>query len=103
MDGAVTGEGWYEHVAGQAERLDIACRERGRDPSEIRRMALVALEAGWADGTRSRWDDFSGRIEAMGFTDVVVHWPRPGSPDLPGCDPAVFDAITHAQPRSTHP
>jgi hypothetical protein len=59
-------------------------------------MALVGLEAGWADGTRSRWDDFSARIEAMGFTDVVIHWPRPESADLPGCDPAVFDAITAA-------
>jgi alkanesulfonate monooxygenase SsuD/methylene tetrahydromethanopterin reductase-like flavin-dependent oxidoreductase (luciferase family) len=91
----VAGEDWYTAVAAQASRLDEACRERGREPSDIRRMALVSLDAGWADGTRSRWDDFTARIAAMGFTDVVVHWPRPGT-DLPGCDPDVFDAISDA-------
>jgi alkanesulfonate monooxygenase SsuD/methylene tetrahydromethanopterin reductase-like flavin-dependent oxidoreductase (luciferase family) len=92
--GAKTGEDWYAGVQQQCDRLDSICRERGRAPESIRRMVLVALEATWADGTQSRWDDFTSRIEAMGFTDVVVHWPRPRSDDLPGCDPAVFDAIT---------
>ncbi len=91
----IVGEGWYAAVAGQAERLDAACRERGREPSDLRRMALVSLDAGWADGTRSRWQDFTARIAGLGFTDVVVHWPRPGD-ELPGCDPAVFDAISNA-------
>lgn len=89
-----TGEVWYAGVQAQCERLDAVCREKGRDPQGIRRMVLVSLEAAWADGTRSRWGDFTARIEAMGFTDVVIHWPRPESEDLPGCDPDVFDAIS---------
>jgi alkanesulfonate monooxygenase SsuD/methylene tetrahydromethanopterin reductase-like flavin-dependent oxidoreductase (luciferase family) len=95
LESEITGDGWYAKVAAQASRLDEACRERGREPSDLRRMALVSLDAGWADGTRSRWRDFTARIAELGFTDVVVHWPRPGT-NLPGCDPAVFDAISAA-------
>jgi alkanesulfonate monooxygenase SsuD/methylene tetrahydromethanopterin reductase-like flavin-dependent oxidoreductase (luciferase family) len=91
-----TGDAWFAGVQAQSEKLDDACRTRGREPSSIRRMVLVSLEADWADGTRARWDDFTARVAAMGFTDVVVHWPRPESKDLPGCDPAVFDAISAA-------
>ena len=80
----------------QSDRLDGICRDEAVPSDTISRMALVALEATWSDGTRARWDDFTARIEAMGFTDVVMHWPRPDSADLPGCDPAVFDAITAA-------
>jgi alkanesulfonate monooxygenase SsuD/methylene tetrahydromethanopterin reductase-like flavin-dependent oxidoreductase (luciferase family) len=94
VEDGVTGESWYEGAASQARRLEDACRARGREPSDIRRMALVSLDAGWADGTRSRWQDFTARIAELGFTDVVVHWPRPGT-DLPGCDPAVFEAISN--------
>jgi alkanesulfonate monooxygenase SsuD/methylene tetrahydromethanopterin reductase-like flavin-dependent oxidoreductase (luciferase family) len=91
-----TGDAWFDAVQEQTRKLDAACHARGRKPGAIRRMALVGLEATWADGTRSRWTDFTDRIAAMGFTDVVVHWPRPDSADLPGCDPAVFDAISAA-------
>ncbi len=84
---------WFTGVQRQVGRLNDACRTQGREPSSIRRMALVSLEATWADGTQSRWDDFTARITELGFTDVVVHWPRPDSADLPGCDPAVFDAL----------
>jgi len=87
-------EHWFAGVERQVGRLNDACVTRGREASSIRRMALVSLDATWADGTQSRWDDFTARITELGFTDVVVHWPRPGDPALPGCDPAVFDALT---------
>ncbi len=86
-------EAWYTAVAKQTGRLDDACALRGRPPGDIRRLALVGLEAGWADGTKARWNDFTARITDLGFTDVVIHWPRPDDPDLPGCDPDVFDDI----------
>jgi alkanesulfonate monooxygenase SsuD/methylene tetrahydromethanopterin reductase-like flavin-dependent oxidoreductase (luciferase family) len=89
-------EQWFAGVGRQAQLLDDACAETGRDSDGIRRMALVSLDHGWADGTRSRWADFTARIEAQGFTDVVVHWPRPDDHDLPGCAPEVFDAISAA-------
>ena len=89
-------ESWFAGVAAQAQGLDAACSTLGRDPSSVRRMALVGLDATWADGTRSRWADFTARIDALGFTDVVVHWPRKDDHDLPGCSPDVFDVISEA-------
>jgi alkanesulfonate monooxygenase SsuD/methylene tetrahydromethanopterin reductase-like flavin-dependent oxidoreductase (luciferase family) len=87
-------EQWFEGVERQSRLLDHACTEIRHEPQSIRRMALVSLDHGWIDGTRSRWADFTARIEALGFTDVVVHWPRPDSSALPGCAPDVFDAIS---------
>jgi hypothetical protein len=73
--------------------LDAACRAIGREPDSIKRMALVGLELSWAQESVGAWDDFCGRIEGLGFTDVIVHWPRPEDPELPGVPPAVFDEI----------
>ncbi|HEX4017775.1 MAG TPA: LLM class flavin-dependent oxidoreductase [Frankiaceae bacterium] len=92
----VGGDEWYAVAEAQAARLDESCRARGREPSDIRRMVLLSLEAEWADGTKARWDDFTARTTALGFTDVVVHWPRPDDRTLPGCAPDVFEAITAA-------
>ncbi len=95
---------WFAGVEEQCRRLDAACEEAGRDPAGIRRMVLVSLDAGWADGSVSRWQDFTGRLGALGFTDVAVHWPRPGQPDgerLPGCAPDVLDALTAQQRADT--
>ena len=91
-----TPEHWYGSVSTQARKLDAACERVGRDPRDIRRMALVSLDAAWADGASDRWQDFTTSIATLGFTDAVIHWPRPDDPSLPGCDPAVFDAISAA-------
>jgi alkanesulfonate monooxygenase SsuD/methylene tetrahydromethanopterin reductase-like flavin-dependent oxidoreductase (luciferase family) len=85
---------WYDAVAGQASAFDKACDTAGRDPVGVRRAALVGLELGWAQESVGAWDDFCDRVDALGFTDVIVHWPRPGDPDLPGPAPEVFDEIS---------
>lgn len=85
-----TPENWYAGVTKQVSRLEEACDRH------IRRMALVSFDAAWADGTKDRWQDFTARITDLGFTDVVIHWPRPQDPCLAGCDPKVFDVICDA-------
>jgi hypothetical protein len=40
--------------------------------------------------------DFAGRHRALGFTEIVVHWPLPGTPFA--ADPAVFEAIATEAP-----
>jgi alkanesulfonate monooxygenase SsuD/methylene tetrahydromethanopterin reductase-like flavin-dependent oxidoreductase (luciferase family) len=87
-------EAWFAGVASQAQKLDEACASQGREAASLRRMALVGVNDDWADGSLGRWEDFTGRINGLGFTDVVVHWPRPDDSDLPGCSPDVFDAIS---------
>jgi alkanesulfonate monooxygenase SsuD/methylene tetrahydromethanopterin reductase-like flavin-dependent oxidoreductase (luciferase family) len=89
-------EAWYEGAEQQNRLLDEACEDIGREQDGIRRMALVSLDFHWADSSLSRWTEFTARIEALGFTDVVVHWPRPDDPNMAGCSPEVFDAISAA-------
>lgn len=84
---------WYDAVGRQASLLDAACTRIGRDGTTVRRAALVGLDTGWAQDSIGAWDDFCGRVAAVGFDEVIVHWPRPADPTLPGVPPLVFDEI----------
>lgn len=84
---------WFDAVTSQAAKLDAACADLGRDPGSLRRMALVGLELAWAQQSLGAYDECTGRLQGLGFTDVVIHWPRPDDSALPGPPPAVFDAI----------
>jgi alkanesulfonate monooxygenase SsuD/methylene tetrahydromethanopterin reductase-like flavin-dependent oxidoreductase (luciferase family) len=64
---------------GLVERLDEACAAEGRDPLSLARLVMV--------GHRERplasveaFRDVAGRYGAAGFSDLVVHWPRPVEP-----------------------
>lgn len=87
-------EDWYRVVAEQSSRLDAECELIGRDPGTIGRLVLVGLELDWPQSSVGAWDDFSGRVARMGFTDVGIHWPRPEDPALPGPPVSVFDEIS---------
>jgi alkanesulfonate monooxygenase SsuD/methylene tetrahydromethanopterin reductase-like flavin-dependent oxidoreductase (luciferase family) len=61
------------------ERLAEACAAEDRDPGSLARLVLV--------GHRERplasleaFRDVAGRYADAGFTDLVVHWPRPDEP-----------------------
>jgi alkanesulfonate monooxygenase SsuD/methylene tetrahydromethanopterin reductase-like flavin-dependent oxidoreductase (luciferase family) len=90
---------WYEAVKQRMARLEQVCAATGRDPATIRRAALLSLDLRWAQDSAQAWDDVSGRLAALGFTDVIVHWPRPDDTALPGVTPEVFDEIS----RRTQP
>lgn len=83
-------------ISVQMRKLDDACRAVGRDPSTIRRVLLVGFtpEANQPLESPERFRDFLGRHEAMGFDEVVVHWPTPDSPF--DADPAAFEEIAPA-------
>lgn len=66
------GEDWWTGLAELAERSRAAAGDR----PEYRRY--LNLDS-WTDYRRDSLDCFSdcaGRAAALGFTDVVVHWPR---------------------------
>jgi alkanesulfonate monooxygenase SsuD/methylene tetrahydromethanopterin reductase-like flavin-dependent oxidoreductase (luciferase family) len=84
---------WYDGVDRQVAGLEQACAAVGRDPLTLRRCAVLSLDVGWAQSSVVAWDDFCGRLQERGFTDVVVHWPRPHDPQLPGPAPEVFEEI----------
>jgi alkanesulfonate monooxygenase SsuD/methylene tetrahydromethanopterin reductase-like flavin-dependent oxidoreductase (luciferase family) len=94
VGGDASPEAWFGGIAAQSSRLDEACEAIDRDPASLRRMVLVPLELGWAQQSVAAWDDTVGRLGSLGITDVVVHWPRPTDPALPGPPPDVFEAIS---------
>ena len=97
---APTAGQWFASVTRQMGDLAAACELEGREMGSLRRTAVVNLEAAWAQESVGAWDDFCGRVEAIGFTDVVVHWPRPEDPELPGPPVEVFDEICRRLPGS---
>ena len=68
-----------EDLEGKARFLDEACREAGRDPSEIRRQVHI----GGTDtvASESAFLEFFEKHRALGFTDFVTDLPPPEQRD----------------------
>ena len=60
-------------------RLDEICAETGRDPASLARLALLGFEERPLASLEA-FRDVLGRHAEMGFTDLVVHWPRSEEP-----------------------
>jgi hypothetical protein len=72
------------------ERLDAVCVETGRDPATLRRLALLGFHERPLASLEA-FRDALGRHAEMGFTDLVVHWPRGEEPF--GADRGVLDRV----------
>jgi alkanesulfonate monooxygenase SsuD/methylene tetrahydromethanopterin reductase-like flavin-dependent oxidoreductase (luciferase family) len=69
-----SGEAWWSGVAELSARLDDALAEQGRESID-RYLSFdsphqLVLESVGA------WEDAVGRASALGFTDLIYHWPR---------------------------
>lgn len=60
-------------------RLDEACESAGRDPRSLSRIALIGFESDPFVSVEA-FRELTGRLEALGFTDLVAHWPRDEAP-----------------------
>ena len=69
-------EQWWARMVGLVERFEAAARAAGRDPSGIDRY--LNLDAGpvYSLDSVAALTEGVERAAALGFTDVVVHWPR---------------------------
>ncbi|MEU3044979.1 LLM class flavin-dependent oxidoreductase [Streptomyces sp. NPDC006984] len=85
-------------LRGQAERLDAACAEIGRDAGELDRILLTGFtpDRGRPLESLDAFVDFAGRHRDLGFTELAVHWPIPGS-DF-AADQAAFEKIATEAP-----
>ena len=83
-------------IAGQIARLDAACTVLDRDPATVRKVLLTGFtpEASHILESTERFVDFAGRHLAMGFDEIVLHWPIPDSEFA--ADQDVFEEIVHA-------
>lgn len=80
-------------LAGQVHRLEEACAAAGRDPGSVRRVLLTGFTPERNDLLASpvRFADFAGRHVELGFDEIVVHWPMPGTEFA--ADERVFEEI----------
>lgn len=64
----------------QQRRVDEACERLDRDPATLRRLLVADAAVGGITTSVGAYEDAVGELEAAGFTDLVVHWPRPDHP-----------------------
>jgi alkanesulfonate monooxygenase SsuD/methylene tetrahydromethanopterin reductase-like flavin-dependent oxidoreductase (luciferase family) len=67
-------------VAKQIARLADACAGAGRDPGTLDRMVVTGPELDAGLTSRAAFEDVVAAYEAVGVTDLVVHWPRDEGP-----------------------
>lgn len=87
-------EGWYAAVAAQGEALTAALEVEQRPAAALRRLVQVGLDTTWPVTDAAAYDDFLGRLTALGIDEVVVHWPRPH--DGRGLSPAALQTVIAA-------
>ena len=61
-------------------RLDEALVTADRDPATLERYLNLDSSPQFALSSVAVFEEMSGRASELGFTDVITHWPRPGSP-----------------------
>jgi alkanesulfonate monooxygenase SsuD/methylene tetrahydromethanopterin reductase-like flavin-dependent oxidoreductase (luciferase family) len=85
-----------KEVRRQSDVLAAQCELIGRDPASVRRYYLIGNTQERPLAGLEAFTDFAGRYEALGFTDLVFHDPRPDDPVWTD-DPAIVDAIAESQ------
>lgn len=70
-----TPDDWWRSVAEVSRRLDDALADRARDSASLDRY-LNLDSHDYSLGSVDAWEDAVGRAAALGFTDVITHWPR---------------------------
>ncbi|HEU5473266.1 MAG TPA: LLM class flavin-dependent oxidoreductase [Actinophytocola sp.] len=68
---------WWRAVAQRAEQFDAALAATGRDGAGIDRFLSVDSAPVYSLTSVESFRDALGRAAALGYTDVVAHWPRP--------------------------
>jgi len=91
-DPAPTAASCEEAMGRQTALLDRSCADQGRDPASIERIFLLSNRAERPLADLAAFTDFVARYEALGFTDIVFHDPRPDDPVWDD-DPATVDRI----------
>jgi alkanesulfonate monooxygenase SsuD/methylene tetrahydromethanopterin reductase-like flavin-dependent oxidoreductase (luciferase family) len=64
----------------QSAAFDEACAEAGRDPGSVKRLLVTGAMVGGVLDSVEAFRDAAGTFAELGFTDLVVHWPRPSFP-----------------------
>lgn len=79
-------------IRGQFTKLGAACESVGRDVAELDKVLLTGFTPDRPLESLDAFVDFAGTHFALGFTEIVLHWPVQGS-DF-AADEKVFEQIT---------
>ncbi|WP_431980656.1 LLM class flavin-dependent oxidoreductase [Streptomyces qinglanensis] len=66
-------------LARQAGALEKACADSGRAPDTLGRTLLTGFTPDRPLESLDAFVDFAGRHAALGFDELVLHWPLPGT------------------------
>ncbi|MEU6641330.1 LLM class flavin-dependent oxidoreductase [Saccharomonospora sp. NPDC046836] len=77
---AETQEQWWRVVAELTARFEEALQQHGRDPGQVDRYLSLDAAPVFSLSSKEAFADAAGRAGELGFTDIVTHWPRGGSP-----------------------
>ncbi|WP_035305684.1 LLM class flavin-dependent oxidoreductase [Actinokineospora inagensis] len=75
-----TLDDWWADVAKRARRFERVLVEQDRDPATVDRYVSVDASPVFSLSSVDAFTEHVGRARDAGFTDVVVHWPRPDGP-----------------------
>lgn len=74
------GDAWWSRVAELSGRLDDALDAAGRERGTVDRYLSIDSGGAYSLSSPGAADDAVGRAAELGFTDVILHWPRDGEP-----------------------
>lgn len=74
----LAGDQWWQSVAALAGRLDDAAERAGREAASIDRYLSIDSGGLYSLSSVGAFEDVVARAAALGFTDVIAHWPREG-------------------------
>lgn len=83
---ADTDEGWWQVVSEASARVDGAIehdrarRHTGPEATSFARYLNLDSAPTFSLTSAAAFEDAVGRAAALGFTDVITHWPRPEGP-----------------------
>lgn len=94
--GATTADEQFAGIGELVAKMERACESAGRDPGTIERLVLTGFGPSKPLKSVADFEDASSRYAELGFTDLVVHYPRVTSPFAASID--TLEAIA-ALPR----
>ncbi|TDB81275.1 LLM class flavin-dependent oxidoreductase [Micromonospora sp. KC721] len=89
---------WWDGVTELCAHLDRALAVAGRDPATLDRYLSLDSAPVFSLSSADLFADQVARAAALGFTDVITHWPR-GSSWYAGDEAVLVDVATRLLPQ----
>ncbi len=93
-----TLDAWFDGLARLTDTLEEALAAAGRDPAAYPRYLNLDSSPVYSLSSAEVFEELVTRAAALGFTDVVTHWPRP-TPPYQGSEATLQTVATEVVPR----